>query len=227
MGSEDLFHKRKARKSKELVRPKGNRKQNDRYLIVCEGKKTEPQYFREMLLDWGINPKIVRVAENDGNSPDRIVEHSRKLYEEESQKGDPYDKVFCVFDRDNHTTFDAAVQRIADLKNAKRSKPFEAITSNPCFEFWLLLHFGYRDTSFHSAGKKSVGDQAVAALKKMPGFQSYDKGQQDIYHKTKNKLSDALQAAKQLRANSAKNKSTNPATEIDRLVLAIQSLIKN
>jgi hypothetical protein len=90
------------------------------------------------------------------------------LYEEDALRGDAYDKVFCVFDRDKHTTFDAALHRTKDL-NAE-GKPFEAITSTPCFEFWLILHFGYTDQPFHTTGKKSVGDQVVSALKTKPGF---------------------------------------------------------
>ena len=45
MGSEDLFHKRKARESADLQRVSPERGKNKRYLIVCEGTKTEPQYF--------------------------------------------------------------------------------------------------------------------------------------------------------------------------------------
>jgi hypothetical protein len=42
MGSEDLFHKRKARSANKLARKKANRASYDRILIVCEGEKTEP-----------------------------------------------------------------------------------------------------------------------------------------------------------------------------------------
>ena len=50
MGSEDLFHKRKARAGAELQRRKLERKRNKRYLIVCEGTKTEPNYLQELLM---------------------------------------------------------------------------------------------------------------------------------------------------------------------------------
>ena len=38
------------------------RERNKRYLIVCEGTKTEPQYLQELLVDLRIRPQLVRVA---------------------------------------------------------------------------------------------------------------------------------------------------------------------
>ena len=54
MGHDDLFKKRKARKNIDLQRERHKRAQNKRYLIVCEGTKTEPYYFQSLLEDIGI-----------------------------------------------------------------------------------------------------------------------------------------------------------------------------
>lgn len=220
MGSEDLFHKRKGRASAELQRQKHERAKNKRYLIVCEGTKTEPYYFRELLDDLLIRPNIFRIAPNDGVSPDRVVGHALFLYDEDATAGDAYDMVYCVFDRDKHTTFDAAVQRTKDLNAA--GKPFVAITSNPCFEVWLLLHFGYTDQPFHSAGNKSVGDRVVAALKTKPGFEKYGKGQKGVHAQLMDKLPDALSNAERLRKHCKATRSVNPVTDVDKLVKVIQ-----
>ena len=222
MGSEDLHHRRKARASAALQRQKHERARNKRYLIVCEGTKTEPYYLRELLDDLRIRPQMVRIAPNDGVSPDRVVAHAVDLYEEDAVAGDAYDLVYCVFDRDRHTTFDAAVQRTIDL-NAE-GKPFVAITSTPCFEVWLLLHFGYSAKPFHPAERKSVGDQVIAALKTKPGFTKYGKGQKGIYGQLKGKLNDALTYAERLRNHGVATDSINPATDVDRLVLTIRAL---
>lgn len=224
MGSEDLFRKRKERDGADLQRQKRDRARNMRYLIVCEGTKTEPHYLRELLDDLHIRPQVVRVAPNDGVSPDRVVAHALVLFEEDAVGGDAYDTVYCVFDQDKHTTFDAAVKRTKDLNAA--GQPFVAITSNPCFEFWLLLHFGYTDQPFHSAGRKSVGDQVISALKAKPGFDKYGKGQKGIYALLKDKMGEALTHAAQLRKHGAAAGSVNPSTELDQLVLAIQALAK-
>lgn len=224
MGSEDLFHKRKAKPDADLRRRKAFRTRKKRYLIVCEGTKTEFNYFRDLRADLKIDPKQVHIPKNDGNTPDRIVAHALALYDEDALSGDAYDKVYCVFDRDKHSTFQASLERISALKSGKKAKPFEAITSNPCFEFWLLLHFGYTDAAFHPAGKKSVGDQAVAELKKKAGFAAYSKGLPEIYAKLKTKLPDAIGHASRLREESAKTQSKNPATDVDVLVLDLQAL---
>jgi hypothetical protein len=175
-----------------------------------------------LLDDLRIRPQMVRIAPNDGVSPDRIVAHALLLYEEDAASGDAYDTVYCVFDRDKHTTFDAAVQRTKDLSAA--GKPLVVITSTPCFEFWLLLHFGYTDHPFHAAGKKSVGDKVVADLKTKQGFDKYGKGQKGIYAMLKDRLPDALIYAEQLRRHGAATGSINPATEIDKLVADLSKL---
>lgn len=222
MGSEDLFRKRKARVGAELQRQKRERARNKRYLIVSEGTKTEPHYFRDLLDDLGIRPQMVRIAPNDGVSPDRVVARALVLYAEDAAAGDAFDMVYCVFDRDMHTTFDAAVQRTKDL--SAQGKPFVAITSNPCFEVWLLLHFAYTDQPFHAAGKKSVGDQVVSALKAKPGFSKYGKGQKAVYDQLKARLGDALAHAERLRRHGLATGSINPATDVDTLVKVIQAL---
>ena len=224
MGSDALFHKRKLRKQSELERKSQERAQSPRYLIVCEGTKTEPHYFQDLLDDLRIRPQLVRVAQNRGVSPNQVVEYAFQLYTSDALGGDSFDKVYCVFDRDRHTTFNAAVRRTIELSAAVPSAPLEAITSTPCFEFWFLLHFGYTDQPFHSAGKKSIGDQVVALLKTKAGFNEYGKGDRNIYSRLKTKLPSAIRSAQELRVNSAAYGSSNPATDVDRLVSALQAL---
>lgn len=118
MGSDELFHRRKAREGNALKRQKFERARNKRILIVCEGTKTEPHYFRELRDDLSIRHQVLRIEPNDGVSPDRVVAHALALYEEDAESGDAYDTVYCVFDRDKHSTFDAAVQRVKGLGDA-------------------------------------------------------------------------------------------------------------
>lgn len=222
MGAEDLFHKRKARTHAQLQRKKQDRTPGQRYLIVCEGTKTEPHYLRELLVDFKIRPQMVRVAPNNGASPDRVVAHAHELYSEDAITGDYYDRVYCVFDRDTHTTFDAAVDHAHTLSTKKTS--FVPITSTPCFEFWLLLHFGYTDQPFHARGNKSVGEAVISTLKTKEGFKGYSKGQKGIYSRLKPKLHSALTYAARLRRNNEATGSTNPATSMDALIKDLMAL---
>ena len=59
MGHDDLFKKRKARKNIDLQRERHKRAQNKRYLIVCEGTKTEPYYFQSLLEDIGVGSRTI------------------------------------------------------------------------------------------------------------------------------------------------------------------------
>lgn len=227
MGSDELFKKRKARTKNALARQSKNRATYQRFLIVCEGTKTEPLYLRELVRDLGIRHHTVKIEPNDGASPDRIVAHAVKLYDEDALGGDSFDRVFCVFDRDTHTTFDAAVQTIDGLKTGKSPKPFDAITSSPCFEYWLLLHFDFTDQSFHAAGKKSVADQVVSLLKTKPGFTKYSKGQNGIYSQVKDNTGKAITHAKRGRKNAEKTGQISPLTNVDVLVTELRALVNH
>lgn len=67
-------------------------------------------------------------------------------YAKEKSDEEIYSEVYCVFDRDTHETFEQA------LKIANSDKLLKAITSNPCFEYWILLHFAYTTKSFGTSG---------------------------------------------------------------------------
>jgi hypothetical protein len=230
MGSEDLFKKRKARASNALARQQQLRAQSHRCLIVCEGSKTEPHYLAELREMWGIPHAWVGIKPSEGSSPDRVVQTAEKLYAEDAQMGDSFDQVFCVFDRDAHATFSAAVQRTRELK--ANGKPFQAITSTPCFEFWFLLHFGYSDAPFAKAGKKSVGDVVVSQFKTKAGLPHYGKGQKGMATQLQGSLAAATKHASKLRKSAVKMQNqdpqihANPWTNVDELLLYIQSLKK-
>lgn len=214
MGSDDRLVKRKPRTTASLGRPKHVRASAERYLIVCEGAKTEPRYFQALVNAQGINSQRVKIAPNNGNTPDKIVGHALQLYEADYKNGDPFDAVYCVFDRDTHSTFEAAKAKIEMLKAEK--KPFNAITFTPCFEYWLLLHFEFTDKAFTAMPKTSAGDAVAKALKvHMP---HYTKGQPDIYSAVQSRAETALKHAKRARKNAEKTGSTNPTTDVDKLV---------
>lgn len=226
MGSDNIFKKRKARKVSELSRQQHLRNQSPRYLIICEGEKTEPQYFNEILQAHRIPSQRVKIERRNSSSPAAIVEQALLIQSSEAAQGDPYDKIYCVFDRDLHTTFDAAIDRINAVQET--GTPIVAITSTPCFEFWMLLHFEYTDAPFQRTASKSIGDQAVSKLRKKPGFEKYTKGQTGIYKILIDLTPKAVKHAARIRKNSASRSQidANPWTNVDILVAALQELSK-
>ena len=221
MGSDDLFHKRKLRNAASLRREEAKKAPYDRVLIVCEGEKTEPNYLEEIRDSYRLNTANIDICgEECGSDPLSVVNHAIKKYKKD--KG--YDRVYCVIDRDKHTNFNAAMDKLRSTKLGKDVK-FIAVVSIPCFEFWLLLHFGYTDKPYACKGKKSVGTVVVSDLKKKPGFEKYDKGMAGVFNVLLPKLEPALKHAKQLAANPAEHaEHPNPSTQVHLLVNRLKSM---
>lgn len=128
-------------KSKEL---KGNRRKSDflqvapaNYLIVCEGKQTEPNYFNA--LKQAINKKYGNKVEvlipsidikGTGMNTTSLVKYTQRTINHSNKV---YGQVWVVFDKDdyNDEQFDSAI------KNCD----YNVAWSNPNFEVWLLSHF--------------------------------------------------------------------------------------
>ena len=65
-----------------------------------------------------------------------------------------YDLVACVFDQDDHATFDEARSEIKRLMTQKRRPvPIVEAISMVCFELWILLHLERTDRPFGSAAE--------------------------------------------------------------------------
>jgi len=134
-------------------------------LVVCEGE-TEVDYLCELARSLRIH---VHICKGDGTDPKSIVNTAKRKSKEDGVK---YDKVFCVFDRDNDlSSFLEAIELC-------KSRKFIAIVSNPCFELWPYLHFQIRESGFGSP------QQMLRALKKLPGFENYDKDGVQIFNAT-------------------------------------------
>lgn len=115
-------------------------------LIVCEGE-TEQLYFQAARLHFGLTNAEVVIADNATDSaPISVV----KLAEAKCREPGGYDKVFCVFDRDDHKSFSQARDRVTELRTrAENPLPIADAVSIPCFEVWVLLHFERSDAPFN------------------------------------------------------------------------------
>ena len=109
-------------------------------LIVCEGEKTEPQYFDgfrkayrnprvdiEICSEHGVPLTLVKIAK-------RRKQERREVADRERDENIAYDSVWCVFDVDDHP-------QINEAKQMAKTNEIDLAISNPCFELWLILHF--------------------------------------------------------------------------------------
>lgn len=183
----------------------------DMVLIVCEGMKSEPAYFRGLQAAYRLSSANIHVMSANGSDPMSIV----KFAEVEMKRMNEYDRAFCVFDRNGHTNYDAALDRIDSSPDGQTGK-LQAITSWPCFEIWLLLHFRYSTAPFNCAGSESSCDRATRELLKF--FPDYTKGRQTIFEDLAGQMSSAITHAKQLHAHNKNCRALNPSTRIHTLV---------
>jgi len=175
----------------------------DTVLIVCEGEKTEPYYFRGLIEEERLSSANVHVYPASA-APNTLVKYAKERLNE-------FERVYCVFDGDVPT----AAAAVTEIEAAK-DKKWKAILSIPCFEFWLILHFKYTDAPFVPAGSKSAGDLAVSALvAELPGYKKNDK---NIYKALKPRLTGAMGNARRLEKSNKENGSRNPHTKMHLLV---------
>lgn len=145
MGADDLFKKRRAdRKQRkyEYKQPKVNS-----FLIVTEGEKTEPFYFRgikrliEEKIGGTVNVVEVPVIDIKGQGcstkslikkTDEIVSKAKILYQ----------NIWVVFDKDDFEDFDNAIYEGI-------GRGYNIAWSNESFEYWLYLHFNYSDVALN------------------------------------------------------------------------------
>jgi len=217
MGSDDLFRKRKERNKDSLHRRKAKRNPYETVLIVCEGGKTEPQYFSKLRSDLKLNSLNVVITGECGSDPCSVVNHAIK----KAKSDGDYDRVFCVFDKDRHPNYSDALAKIQHTR-LKKHQQIEAITSVPCFELWILLHFEYTTHPFDSIGKRSICDSVVHCLKRY--IPDYKKGRADIFHITKPYINTAIQNAKNTMVAAQSAKTNNPSTLVHELVQYLQKL---
>ncbi|MBU2978803.1 RloB family protein [Alteromonas sp. C1M14] len=219
MGSEDLHHKRKAKASRELKRRASRRSPYDKVLIVCEGEKTEPNYFNELVHYYKLNSANVEIDGSCGSSPKSVFKRAEKLAKIEQDKGDSYDRIYCVFDKDSHETYEETKAKIALKKPAGL---FFHIVSVPCFEYWLLLHFQYTTKPFSATGRSSIANEVLKELKKV--MPEYSKGDEKVFCTLLEQLEFAKQNAQRALKAVEKNFTDNPSTHIHELVDYLQNL---
>ena len=151
VGSDNLHHKRREQASKP-ARRKGTRPPHDRVLIVCEGKKTEPNYFEELKDHYRLNSADIEIVGTDGASPANILKLAKRKHHAAKRNCNSYDRVYCVFDQDLWPCYG---QVLEDILSARPKGTFFAANSAPCFEYWLLLHFEHtRVVPYRQASKE-------------------------------------------------------------------------
>ena len=126
-----------------------------------------------------------------------------------------YNRVYCVFDKDKHDSFEAAKAKITASK-PPNGATIHAITSTPCIEIWILLHFVYNTRSFSAASSGFHCALVVRQLRRH--IPDYDKGNSKSFELVGDKINDAIQRAKRLDVFHQTSGNVNPPTNVHELV---------
>lgn len=174
-----------------------------RFLIVCEGEKTEPQYFDRFRM-----PTVVIRTVGTGRSSIDVVREAVKR-----RQDDDYDQVWCVFDRDRCEARD-----FRDAIAQADRLGLRVAYSNEAFELWFLLHFIYFDTAVRREDYEKKLGQHLG--------HPYDKTSARLYAELETRQDTAIAHAARLLASHprADPEANNPSTTVHLLV---QELNKN
>jgi len=132
------------RSAKSLCRRAPSISPRQSVLIVCEGARTEPEYFRSLRKELRLQTvEVVVEGERCGSAPISVVDHAISLRSEREAEAKqsaiavPYDVIWCVMDVEApkpHVSLAAALDKA-------KANGLDVALSNPTFEYWYLLHF--------------------------------------------------------------------------------------
>lgn len=188
------------------------RELKQRFLIVCEGERTEPNYFRSFRVPKNVVGIDIRGL---GENPSRLVQSARELANE-----DEYDQVWCVFDRDDWPLedFNNAITRVNDL-NSIVNYSFRVAYSNEAFELWYVLHFEFLHTGIPRC-------DYIRKLSNLLNYK-YQKNSETIYDELFNKQNAAIKNATSLLTHyyPSTPAKDNPSTTVHELVQELNKFI--
>lgn len=190
-----------------------------RILVVCEGEKTEPNYFKALKgSDNGVFVVNLETA-GGGINTIQVVDEAIRLKDKANMAQQPYDAVWVVFDRDSFSAskFNSAITK-AD------SHDIQCAWSNEAFELWYLLHFEYRNTPMSRKEYSDAIEHHInnSPLYKKKGRYRYVKNSSEHYYemKTYGNIETAIKNAERLESlySDTRYANHNPRTRVHKLL---------
>ena len=203
------------RSSASFARGSAKYKVHARVLVLCEDSKSSKTYLEDASKYFRATAQV-KIAHPGRTDPLGVVSAGVK-------QQSVFDTVYCVVDRDSHANWAQAI----DL--ARGHPKIRMVRSFPCFEFWLLLHFGYTRAGYMPAGVLSAADQVVRDLKQKDGMHDYAKGSiNGLFNKLCGKAEAMLNTActhgDRTLHDAENDGNPNPSTEMQNLIRELRKL---
>ncbi|MCG8318865.1 MAG: RloB family protein [Cytophagales bacterium] len=197
------------------------------YLIVCEGKKTEPNYFESLKksLPKGVLELTNIDIDGTGKNTLSIIEEAkilRKKYKEKYLR--KIDNVWAIFDKDSFPSknFNNAINK------GENSRPkIHCAWTNEAFELWYLLHFNYYNTGIPREQYQKLIEKEINKAAKTTDFK-YEKNAAEMFSLLKKfgNQGNAINNAKKLeeRYHDKSYANHNPCTMVHKLIDELNDL---
>jgi hypothetical protein len=197
---------------RETTRAINSRQKLVYFLIVCEGEKTEPNYFKALERELPRGTIELRI-DGTGLNTLGVVDYAIRQRKIACRN---FDRLWVVFDKDG---FDSENFNSAILK--AKQNGFGCAWSNEAFELWFLLHFQFINHSMSRTEYASFIEKEIRAKSKDNQY-TYQKNSSDTYRLLQ-KFGNRMQAinwAKKLRSafNDQRYATHNPATCVYELI---------
>ena len=214
----------KARSKKHLARRSPRYTPRECVLIVCEDGKASPKYFTRLRVELSrLKPMLdVRVV-GAGSGPSGVVDAASRDVEERDRRAAAsvlvlgYERIWCVMDVEApgpRKSLDAALRAAA-------AQGFSPALSNPCFEYWLLLHFEARGSHFHHSR-----DVPQAIKRHVNGYTKGADIFETVYPLTDTAIANAKTVLRS-KGNPRDLTGCNPSTHVYRVVEHLWSMLQD
>ena len=192
------------------------------YLIVCEGKQTEPNYFNGLKkkINEKYGSKVDVLIPNieikgTGENTTALVKYTDKFVNYSNKR---YGQVWVVFDKDDYSDeqFDKAI------KNCD----YNVAWSNPNFELWLLSHLKKINRYI---SKENVLQELSKEFQKK-GLGDYTKNDTNIFVKvtSEGKLHTAIKNCEYMEELNKDGQASqrNPMTKVYKIVDGLKEYLE-
>lgn len=201
-------------------------------LVVTEGLNTEPVYFesiRRVLATRILELVTYGAGRGDPRKLAEVALEKRDERRRMAKKGklslhqlEDFDEVWIVFDADV-----LSLQKLNEGLAYSKINGIRCALSEPCFEYWLLLH----NRDHYTTANMDRCANVIPYLQRAFGWQHYDKSLKESRTLieplvTREHLVTAIKAAERVRYHHKEAGTAfphNPSTDIDRLIGAINA----
>ncbi len=193
------------------------------HLVICEGTKTEPNYFnnlKEQISKKNREKITIEIIGKARGTINLLNEAIKKV-----KKSTNYiSNVWLVYDKDDFTdeSFNEVEVKCKEI-NKQDNTMFHTIWSNESIETWILLHFIRFDNKINR--KECI--KKINEKFKQKNLGKYEKNDKDLFFKLMPYLNDAIKNAKWLEAKYVDElpSDRNPCTKVYKLVELLNKYI--